>query len=50
MKQKTFINFWGNYFLLFTFLILIVGCSSPKVIVTKKYSVNNVNNLSIYKD
>ena len=50
MRQETFINIKKNYFFLFTFLILIFGCSSQKVIVTKKHYVKNENNLTIYKD
>ena len=50
MRQETFINIKKNYFLLFTFLILIFGCSSQKVVVTKKQYVKNENNLAIYTD
>jgi predicted aspartyl protease len=50
MRQETFINIKKNYFLLFTFLILLFGCSSQRVVITKKQYVNNGKNVTIYTD
>jgi hypothetical protein len=50
MRQEAFIKKKKSYFLLFTFLILISGCSSPKVVITEKQYVENESNLTIYAD
>lgn len=50
MRQGIYTNIEKFCLLIFTFLILIVGCSSPKVVITERQHEKYDNTLLVYAD
>lgn len=50
MRQETYIEIKKCYFLLFTLLILLFGCSAQKIVITNEPYIQNDTKSTVYAD